>query len=133
MSFNSPDGLRFHRDHLWVKPAGNENEGVIGLSDFAQKQLGKILFVELPRTGEHLEVGAAFGTVESYKVVSDLIAPASGEVLETNVSLKQAAGLLNDDCYGAGWLVRIKFSELEDFSTLFTADSYSIWLGDRAK
>lgn len=124
MSRNSSDELRFHRDHLWVRLGSNPGEACVGISDFAQKQLGKIIFVDLPRAGDRIEVGTPFGAVESYKVVSELIAPTSGEVLESNQTLKQAAGLLNQDCYGAGWLLRIRVDEAAHPSTLLTESAY---------
>jgi glycine cleavage system H protein len=134
MSSSSPDERRFHRDHLWVMPAADQpGEVYVGISDFAQKQLGKILFVELPRAGERIEGGAPFGTVESYKVVSELIAPLTGEVVDANPQLRQAAGLVNEDCYGNGWLVRIRMSVPEELSPLLTADAYLSMLGSRAK
>lgn len=124
MSCNSSDELRFHRDHLWVRIDANSGDACVGISDFAQKQLGKIMFVDLPQAGARLEAGTSFGAVESYKVVSELIAPASGEVLESNEALKQAAGLLNQDCYGAGWLLRIRVDEPANFAALLTEGAY---------
>lgn len=130
MSCSIPEELRFHRDHIWVKVVGDAREAYIGVSDFAQKQLGTILFIELPRVGDAIEVNSAFGTVESYKVVSDLIAPVSGEVVELNRTLKDAASLLNADCYGEGWLVKIKVHDAEHLSALLTASAYREMVGD---
>lgn len=133
MSCNTPDGVSFHKDHLWVQPVAHSREVLVGLSDFAQKQLGNILFVELPRIGDQVSLGQPCGTVESYKVVSELVAPVSGEVVETNGELKRAARLINEDCYGTGWLLRIRLSEPEHLSTLLAADAYLRWIGDRMK
>lgn len=130
MSSNIPEELRFHRSHLWVKTAEQPSEVYIGVSDFAQKQLGNILFIELPRVGEAIEGDAAFGTVESYKVVSDLVAPVSGEIVELNQNLKDAASLLNADCYGMGWLLKIRLHDTECLSTLMAAGAYRALIGD---
>ncbi|MFA5898179.1 MAG: glycine cleavage system protein GcvH [Hyphomicrobium sp.] len=130
MSCNIPDELRFHTDHLWVKAADNVSEVYIGVSDFAQKRLGTILFVELPRVGETIEAGSAFGTVESHKVVSDLIAPASGEIVEFNEKLRDAANLVNADCYGDGWLVKIRMQDAAHLSMLLTSGDYRALIGD---
>lgn len=129
MPSNSSDEVRFHRDHLWVKLAGPSGEAYIGISDFAQKQLGKIMFVDLPQVGTYIEAGAPFGAVESFKVVSELIAPTSGEVLEPNDKLRQAASVLNEDCYGDGWLLRIKVTDPASLSPLLTASAYLALVG----
>ena len=129
MSSNFPEALRFHRDHLWVKVIEQESEAYIGVSHFAQKQLGTIMFVELPRVGQSIEADRPFGAVESFKVVSDLIAPASGEVVEFNTRLKDAANLLNSDCYGEGWLVRIKMHDIAHLSALLSASDYRQLIG----
>jgi len=129
MSCSIPEGLSFHAAHLWVKCDETLGEAYIGVSDFAQKQLGSIVFVELPRVGQTIEADSAFGTVESYKVVSDLIAPLSGEVLECNGVLKDAAATLNADCYGAGWLVKIKVQDAGQLASLLTAGDYRALVG----
>lgn len=133
MSCNSLDGALFHRSHLWIRPSAGSREAHIGISDFAQKQLGKILYVELPRAGDHIEAESPFGTVESYKVVSELIAPASGEVLAANQDLSKKAGLLNEDCYGDGWLLTIRLVESADLSSLMAHESYLAFLGERGR
>lgn len=133
MSCNSLEGVLFHKSHLWIRPDAGSREAHIGVSDFAQKQLGKILFVELPRAGDRLEAESPFGTVESYKVVSELIAPASGEVLAANQDLGKQAGLVNEDCYGRGWLLTIRLAEPADLSSLMAHESYLAFLGDRRK
>lgn len=133
MSCNSSDEVRFHTGHLWVRRCSDPGEAHVGLSDFAQKQLGKIMYVDLPQAGTSMEVGIPFGTVESFKVVSELLAPVSGVVLEVNRSLKGEASLLNDDCYGAGWLVRIRVDENANLSTLLTANAYQLMLGEKAR
>ncbi|CAN1722073.1 Glycine cleavage system H protein [Hyphomicrobium sp. 1Nfss2.1] len=129
MSSNVPDELFYHRDHLWVRACAQADEVDIGISDFAQKQLGTVMFVELPSVGEALIVGAVFGSVESFKVVSDLIAPVTGEVLEVNAGLRGAAGLVNDDCYGAGWLARIRLRDAGQLAELLSGDAYRSHVG----
>lgn len=124
MSSSYPEDLLFHEEHLWVRRLDETSEAVVGASYFAQKQLGGIVFVDLPRIGTSIEAGVPFGTVESHKVVSDLISPASGDVLEVNEALRSAAGLLNEDCYGAGWLVKIRLTAPSDIPRLLTAAAY---------
>ena len=127
------DEMGFHPCHLWVRRCSETGEAHVGLSDFAQKQLGKIMYVDLPQAGTSIEADIPFGTVESFKVVSELMAPVSGVVLDVNGSLKGQANLLNDDCYGAGWLVRIRVDENADLSPLLTADAYMQMLGAKAR
>lgn len=133
MSCNIPDVFRFHRGHLWVGPSDGSGEACLGISHFAQKQLGKIIFVDLPCIGDAIQIGQPFGAVESNKVVSDLVAPVSGEIVEANLALKQSAGLVNDDCYGAGWMVRVRLAESSDLSALLSAEQYLALLGEKSK
>lgn len=133
MSCSIPDELRFHISHLWMKPSDSSEEVFVGISDFAQKQLGKIIFVDMPRIGDTIQMGEPFGAVESNKVVSELIAPVSGEVVEANLLLKQSAGLVNDDCYGAGWIAKVKLATGGDLSGLLTSDQYLAVLGEKTK
>jgi glycine cleavage system H protein len=133
MSCSIPDGFRFHIGHLWMKPGDSSMEVFVGITDFAQKQLGKIIFVDLPRIGDVIQTGQPFGAVESSKVVSELVAPVSGEVLETNVLLKQSAGLVNEDCYGAGWIAKVGLAEVADLSELLSHHQYLSILGERAR
>ncbi len=115
-----PEDLKYHAEHAWAKIDGDT--ATIGITDFAQEQLGEIVFVELPAVGATLEVGSAFAEVESTKSVSDVIAPLSGEVLEVNSEVAEAPELINKDCYGDGWLVKVKVSGGTD--ALLDADSY---------
>jgi len=109
---------KFTKDHEWV----NE-EGYIGISDFAQNALGDIVFVELPKVGDKLEAGKNFGSVESVKAVSELYAPVSGTVIEINDALEDAPELLNQDALG-NWIIKIEFSNIEEFDRLMSEEEY---------
>lgn len=102
-----PPELSYSQEHLWVRQE-DEGQVVLGISDYAQDQLGKVVYVDLPEAGDQVEAGQEMGAVESAKSVSDLIAPVSGEVLEVNESLADDPATLNDDPYGRGWLARVK-------------------------
>jgi glycine cleavage system H protein len=117
-----PEDLRYTEDHEWALPEG---EGIkIGISDYAQDQLGDIVFVELPQKGDHLEKGAEFGTVESVKAVAELFIPISGEVLTVNSTLDGSPELVNKDPYGDGWMIELKPSASDDLETMMTRDAY---------
>ena len=106
---------KFHKDHSWILAEGDQ--GTIGVSDYAQNQLGKIIYVELPEEGREIGIGEPFGVIESNKTTSDLIAPVSGEVVESNGALDENPELINDSPCGQGWITKVKLSnpaELED-------------------
>ena len=117
-----PDHLRYTEEHEWV--AVDDDVVVIGITDFAQKQLGDVVFVELPEVGDVLECGKPFGVVELVKAVSDIYAPVSGEVLEVNADLPDEPGLLNTSPYEDGWMVKIKLSDPDELDDLMDADAY---------
>ncbi|MFB6121153.1 MAG: glycine cleavage system protein GcvH [Halobacteriaceae archaeon] len=119
MSFDVPADRRYRESHEWVRPA----DGRVGISDFAQDELGDVVFVELPGEGDHVERGDTFGVVESIKAVSDLYAPVSGEVVAVNDALEQAPELVNEDPYGEGWLLEVEFDEA-DLDALLTPEAY---------
>ena len=119
---NVPKELKFTKDHEWVKVDGNI--AVVGITDYAQSQLGDIVFVECETVGDNLEAGDTFGTVEAVKTVSDLYLPVSGEVLEFNEDLESQPELVNKDPYGAGWIVKIKINEADELDGLLSADAY---------
>lgn len=106
---NVPEELRYTKDHEWLRLDG-QSEGVVGITDFAQDALGDVVFVELPAVGATLTKGQVFGVVESNKSVSDLFAPLSGRVVSVNQELREQPELVNQDPYGAGWMVRIAVS-----------------------
>lgn len=120
---NIPDNLKYTKDHEWLKVDGNE--AYIGITDFAQKELGDIVFVEVDTVDESLDKEETFGTIEAVKTVSDLFMPVAGEVLEFNEALESSPELINSDPYGEGWIVKIKISNPEDLADLFDAAAYN--------
>jgi len=122
---NFPKELKYTKDHEWVKIEGEI--AVIGITEFAQKELGDIVFVEVETVGETIEEGEVFGTVEAVKTVSDLFMPVSGEIIELNEELEDAPELVNEDPYGAGWMIKIKFNG--DLPDLLSAEAYSELVG----
>jgi glycine cleavage system H protein len=119
---NVPADLRYTREHEWAKVEGDRAR--IGITDFAQKELGDVVFVELPKVGATVTAMTTFGVVESVKAVSDLYAPLSGEVAEVNADLAKTPELVNSDPYGAGWMVVVKLSKLAEAGELMKADAY---------
>ena len=119
---NVLDNLKYTKDHEWVKVDGNE--AYIGITDFAQGELGDIVFVEVETEGETLDREEAFGTIEAVKTVSDMFMPVSGEVLEFNAELEDAPELINTDPYDKGWIVKIKITEAAELDELMSADEY---------
>jgi glycine cleavage system H protein len=117
-----PTDLRYTKDHEWVRLDGDD--ATIGITAYAADQLGDIVFVELPDTGRTLEQFAAFGVVESVKAVSDLFAPVSGEVAETNGELAGNPELVNSDPYDAGWMLRVRLADPTQIDDLLDADAY---------
>ncbi len=117
-----PDTVRYTKDHEWAAADGDLFK--IGISDYAQDQLGDIVYVELPGEGTVLEQGDEFGTIESVKAVSELYIPMAGEVLEINPALEQSPELVNDDPYGGGWLIKIKAADAGQFDQLMDRQAY---------
>jgi len=126
-----PDDLRYTKDHEWLRLDGNE--GVVGITDFAQDALGDVVFVELPAVGAVLTQGQTFGVVESNKTVSDLFAPVSGRVLAVNQTLRDEPEKVNQDPYGAGWMIRISLARPEEVDGLLDADGYSAFVASEQK
>ncbi len=122
-----PSGLKYTKDHEWVKMDGNV--ATIGITDFAQGELGDIVFVEIETEGEDLEKGEVFGTIEAVKTVSDLFMPLSGKVLEFNSELESTPELVNSDPYGKGWMVKVAIEDDIDDSELMDADAYQEIVG----
>jgi len=114
--------LLYSNDHEWVKKL-NDDEVLVGITDFATKELGSIVFVDLPEVGDELEANSEFGAVESVKAASDLIAPVSGEVLEVNEDLVGEPEMVNEDAYGS-WFVKVKLSNKEELDELLSAEEY---------
>ena len=119
---NVPAELKDTKEHEWIRVEGEE--AVVGITDYAQSQLGDIVFVECETVGDALEAGETFGTVEAVKTVSDLYLPVAGEVLEFNEELEGEPELVNKDPYGKGWIVKIKISDETELDGLLNADAY---------
>ncbi|MFN0110107.1 MAG: glycine cleavage system protein GcvH [Blastocatellia bacterium] len=117
-----PDNLYYTKDHEWIRVEGET--GTIGITDFAQEQLGDVVHVDLPRVGENLASHAHFGEIESVKTFSELFTPVSGEVLETNEALADAPELVNSEPYGGGWMIKIKLSNASEVDALLNASEY---------
>ena len=119
---NIPAELKYTKDHEWVRIEGDE--AVIGITDFAQSELGDIVFVEVETEGESIESEEIFGSVEAVKTVSDLFMPLSGEVLSFNSELEDAPEVVNSDPYGEGWMIRVKISDTSEVDALLSAEQY---------
>ena len=119
---NVPAELKYTKEHEWIRVEGEES--VLWITDYAQSQLGDIVFVECETVGDALEAGETFGTVEAVKTVSDLYLPVAGEVLEFNEELEGEPELVNKDPYGKGWIVKIKISDETELDGLLNADAY---------
>ena len=117
-----PDDLKYTKDHEWISVA--DGRGRVGITDFAQKQLGDVVYVELPEPGTQVTQGESFGTIESVKAVSELFAPVSGEVLEVNAALKDTPELINTDPHGA-WMVALRLSDPNQIADLLDSAAYS--------
>ena len=122
MSVPVPDGLRYTRDHEWLRVEGDE--GVIGITAHATDELGDIVFVELPKVGSQLEKAAAFGVIESVKTASDLYSPVAGEVVAVNDALGSAPEQVNADPYGEGWMIRVRIADPASAESLLDAAGY---------
>lgn len=122
-----PDNLRYTKDHEWISLEGNV--ATIGITDFAQRELGDIVYVEVDTIGKHLDAGAVFGTVEAVKTVSDLYLPVSGTIDELNAELENAPELVNSDPYGSGWMVKMTVDNPDDVAALLDATGYEEVVG----
>lgn len=122
-----PEDLRYTKEHEWVRVEGGV--GTIGITDHAQKELGDIVYVDLPKVSAHIEQGKSLGSVESVKAVSDIYSPVSGEVTEVNENLAQAPEKLNQDPHGAAWLVKIRLSAPDEVKGLLSAADYQAYVG----
>jgi glycine cleavage system H protein len=122
-SGSNPADRRYTAEHEWIKPEGQHH--VVGITAFAQDQLGDIVYVELPRVGDRVEAGQAFGVIESVKTASDLYAPVSGEVVEVNSALVDQPQVVNDDPYEAGWMIKIKAADATAIDQLLSAEQYA--------
>lgn len=117
------DNLKYTKDHEWLEIQGEI--GTIGVTDFAQGELGDVVFVELPAVGTAIKAGDPFGTIEAVKAVSELYAPVTGTVTEVNTRLADEANLVNQDCYGAGWMIKVKLTNSAEANALLNSKDYS--------
>jgi glycine cleavage system H protein len=124
---NVPSDLKYTKDHEWVKIDGDTV--TVGITDFAQSELGDIVYVEVDALDEILDADSVFGTVEAVKTVSDLFLPVAGEIVEFNESLEEEPEKVNDDPYGDGWMIKIKVADTADLETLLSADDYKAIIG----
>src|SRR5574343_1518427 len=120
---NFPAHLRYTKDHEWIHLEGNI--ATVGITDFAQRELGDIVYVEIESVGKSLEAEAVFGTVEAVKTVSDLFLPVAGKILEVNPVLNDQPELVNTDPYGQGWMVKLEVANVADVAALMSAEDYS--------
>ena len=121
---NVPSKLKFTKDHEWIKVIGDE--AIVGITDYAQSELGEIVYVELPKIGETFAKDAVFGSVEAVKAVSDLFIPLSGEILEINLALEDKPELVNESPYEEGWMVRIALKNKSEVDQLLSSEAYSL-------
>jgi len=123
---NIPENLFYTKDHEWIRVEGDT--GYIGVTDFAQSELGDIVFIEIETLGETLKKEEVFGTIEAVKTVSDMFMPVGGEILEVNPALEESPDVVNKDPYGEGWMVKIKLTNPSEVNELFSAEKYKALL-----
>ena len=122
-----PEDLKYSKEHEWVRVEGNI--AAVGITDYAQGELGDIVFVELPKPGTKVEHMKSFGTIEAVKAISDLFSPLTGEVSEVNSQVETDASIINKDPYGDGWIIKIKFSNRGELDSLLSAEEYGSLIG----
>ncbi|MCX8056817.1 MAG: glycine cleavage system protein GcvH [Ignavibacteria bacterium] len=124
---NIPVELKYTKEHEWIRVEGNI--GIVGITDFAQSELGDIVFVDLHKNKKEVKQGEVFGTIEAVKTVSDLYAPVSGKIVEFNSKLESTPEVVNKDPYGEGWLIKIELSNSEELNSLLDAEAYKSLIG----
>ena len=125
---NIPENLKYSKEHEWVSV--EDDVAVLGITDYAQGELGDVVFIELPSVGEHFESGDAFGTIEAVKAVSDLYSPLNGEIIEINENLEDAPETINNDPYNDGWMVKLKLDDISQIDSLLDANAYKELIGE---
>lgn len=125
---NFPNDVKYTKEHEWIRQEGDV--AYVGITDYAQEQLGDIVFVDIQTVGETLAADEVFGTIEVVKTISDLFLPVAGEVLEQNEALEEQPELVNKDPYGEGWLIKIKPAADADFDSLLDAEAYKVLIND---
>ena len=123
-----PENLSYTEEHEWLSQ--DNDVCTVGITDYAQSELGDIVFVEMPEVGEYVERGQAFGTVEAVKTVADLYAPVAGEIIEINQTLEDNAEMVNSDPYDGGWMIKIRVENQEDFEKLLGHQEYAEFIAD---
>ena len=126
-----PTGYRYTKEHEWLNVEGSQ--ATLGITDYAQQELGDVVFVELPKVGAQFKAGQSFGTVESVKAVSDIFSPVSGEITEINSALADAPEKINQDPHGAAWLVKIRLADPKETAGLMDAAAYQAYIAAQAK
>ena len=126
----NPADLKYDKEHEWVRVEGDA--AYVGISDFAQEQLGEVVYVDLPSVGDELVAGETFGEIESVKSVSELYAPVTGTVLEVNGDLDAASETINSDPYGAGWMIKVSLADRSQLDDLMSADDYESFVANEA-
>lgn len=127
-----PEGLYYSEEHEYLKPTNEEGVYQVGITDYAQGELGDVVFVELPEVGESYDHGDTFGTIEAVKAVSDLYSPARGEVVEVNAELEDDPSLVNSDPYDAGWMIKLRIADPAALKELLDPAGYSTHIGEDA-
>ena len=124
---NLPNNLKYTKDHEWIRVEGEV--AFVGITDFAQSELGEIVFVENEKEGETIEANEVFGSIEAVKTVSDLCMPVTGEILEINAALEDAPEFVNNDPYGEGWMIKIAVKDAAEIDGLMYAEAYAAFIG----
>ncbi len=124
---NFPPNLKYTKDHEWISVEGDT--GTIGITEYAQGELGDVVFVELPAVGTKISQGKTFGTIEAVKAVSDLYVPLSGEVMDVNKKVQETPEVVNKDPYGDGWMIKVKIANAGEVSSLLDAEAYKKLIG----
>jgi glycine cleavage system H protein len=122
-----PQDLKYTKEHEWIRVEGDT--GTIGITDYAQHELGDIVFVELPKVGAKVEFMKAFGTIEAVKAVSDIFSPLTGEIVDVNTALETNASAINTDPYGQGWIIKVKMTNPSELNNLLDAAAYGKLIG----
>jgi glycine cleavage system H protein len=125
---NLPDDLRYTKEHEWVRVSGRI--ATIGISDHAQDRLGDVVYIELPKEGDEVKKDEAFGVIESVKAVSDLFSPVNGRIVEVNDPLLDSPGIVNDDPYEEGWMIKVQMSDPSDVEELMSAEEYEEFVAE---
>jgi glycine cleavage system H protein len=125
-----PKDLRYTKDHEWVRESGDPQIVEVGITDYAQGELGDVVFVELPKAAAAFKQRDVFGTIEAVKAVSELYAPVAGSIVEANKALEQDPALVNRDPYGTGWMVKVKIKDSKELEGLLRADAYAKHVGE---